>query len=214
MYNGKKNFFKGDTGSVMMETVLVLPLYIAFFSGIFLIGDLQVCAGRLYSADRTVVTHNSNRYVSKTLSKDNLSQLVFKGSGKSLAYGDQTKIKSISVSSVNCEWSQIAVGNSDLTFTLPSWTIGWQKAVNHIWGNKKANSKDKSTVSLDGYYVFMRRKDDSREDKNGGTYGRGLKWYSTYGKPFLPGTALAGLSGVSSMGDYNRFSQYVLWSDR
>ncbi len=214
MYNGKKNFFKGDTGSVMMETVLVLPLYIAFFSGIFLVGDLQVCVGRLYSADRTVVTHNSNRHVSTKLTNDTLSQLVFKGNGKSLDYGDQTKIKSFSVKNEDTTWGQRIEGNSNLTFTLPTWTIGWQKAVNHIWDNEKANSKDKSTVSLDGYYVFMRRKDDSREDKNGGTYGRGLKWYSTYGKPFLPGTALAGLSGVSSMGDYNRFSQYVLWSDR
>ena len=214
MNNGKKNFFKGDTGSVMMETVLVLPLYIAFFSGIFLVGDLQVCVGRLYSADRTVVTHNSNRYVSKTLSKDNLSQLVFKGNGKSLDYGDQTKIKSFSVKNEDTTWGQRVEGNSNLTFTLPTWTIGWQKAVNHIFDNEENNSKDKSTISLGKYYTFMRRKDDSREDKNGGTYGRGLKWYSTYGKPFLPGTALAGLSGVSSMGDYNRFSQYVLWSDR
>ena len=214
MNNGKKNFFKGDTGSVMMETVLVLPLYIAFFSGIFLVGDLQVCVGRLYSADRTVVTHNSNRHVSTKLTNDTLSQLVFRGNGKSLDYGDQTKIKSFSVKNEDTNWGQRVEGNSNLTFTLPTWTIGWQKAVNHIFNNEKNNSKDKSTVSLDGYYVFMRRKDDSREDKNGGTYGRGLKWYSTYGKPFLPGTAPAGLSGVSSMGDYNRFSQYVLWSDR
>ena len=28
-----------ERGSVLMETILVIPLYIAFFSGIYLLGD-------------------------------------------------------------------------------------------------------------------------------------------------------------------------------
>ena len=45
-----------------METVLVLPLYIAFLSGIFLLGDLTLGRSHLIAADRFGVWLSGTRH--------------------------------------------------------------------------------------------------------------------------------------------------------
>ena len=42
-----------ERGSVLMELIVVFPIYLVLFGGIFMIGDMLVKASRLPSADRT-----------------------------------------------------------------------------------------------------------------------------------------------------------------
>ena len=42
-------------GTVLMETLMVIPLFIAFLSGIYLLGDLALGRSRLNAADRFAV---------------------------------------------------------------------------------------------------------------------------------------------------------------
>ncbi len=208
MYNGKLKIWKNDIGSVMMETVLVLPLYIAFFSGIFLVGDLQACVGRLYAADRTAVVQSGNRHITGNISTGDLTKVIF---GSNMDYGSSTRFTNVSASSTPSVWGHIVDGNSTLTFTLPSWTRGWQRAVNHVFGNSKADWAASDTIALDGYYTFMRKADSSREDQCGEMYGTG-SWSRIASEPFLTGDA-TGFSS-SAMGSYTRYSQYVTWSGK
>ena len=50
-----------ERGSVLMETILAIPLFIAFFSGIFVLGDLMLGRNRLTAADRFAVWLTGSR---------------------------------------------------------------------------------------------------------------------------------------------------------
>ena len=59
----REESISGALGSVLMETILVIPLYIAFLSGIFLLGDLGLGRNHLTAADRFGVWLSGTRHV-------------------------------------------------------------------------------------------------------------------------------------------------------
>ena len=48
------NVYRHSRGSVLMEFIIVLPIYLVLFGGVFMIGDMAIHATRLASAERTV----------------------------------------------------------------------------------------------------------------------------------------------------------------
>ena len=54
--------FDKDRGSILMETVLVIPLYLVVLSGIFWVGDLALLRSKSTFFDRFAAWSSGNRF--------------------------------------------------------------------------------------------------------------------------------------------------------
>ncbi len=81
----------GERGSVLMETVIAIPLYIVLIGGMFWLGDLLLAKHKLVTADRYAAWNAGNRHAGGTGGiKDKIQNTLFAQS----KVGDQ-KVQSI-----------------------------------------------------------------------------------------------------------------------
>jgi len=52
----------GNRGSVLMETVLVIPLYLLLLGGLFIVGDIMLARFHLSAVERTYAWRGGNRF--------------------------------------------------------------------------------------------------------------------------------------------------------
>lgn len=69
-----------NRGSVLMEFIIVFPIYLVLFAGVFMVGDILVHTARLPSAERTLAFGVQDDPV-KLLSWDLVKNVLFRNSG-------------------------------------------------------------------------------------------------------------------------------------
>ena len=215
----------GERGSVLMETILVIPVYIAFFSGILMLGDLELGRNRLSAGDRMAVWLAGNRHLNKDDSavKSAVSEKFFPKS----EFPEGTKLKSFASKKNKVSFYAVVRGGAELKLVLPSWAVNSRKGVIKLLaeaGSSQNDLKRWDDISfparkIGGKYthsVLMRTKYDIR-DKRGSVLAQGAPvWLTEYLTAYIdrngvpndrPGTVTA-----TSVAQYTRYPQFEAWS--
>ena len=159
-------------GSVLMETILVIPLFIAFFSGICMLGELGYSRIRLASADRYAVWTAGTRHEQR--GDDEIKNDVTKAFFPSGDFSEGTKIESFRSSSNASNWYAVVSGGARLKSVLPLWAVGTRKGVIQILAGEEGGKPDENLwddISFkareisrdDTHSVLMRMKYEIRE---------------------------------------------------
>lgn len=215
-----------DRGSLLMETVLVIPLYLVLIGGIFWLGELMLAKQKLVIADRYAAWNLGNRHrsgVSPQTIQNELQQSLF----PSDRVGQQS-IDAVTTRQAgeNSDWSGPVGATVKLKVAMPSWTKGWLKLASVLWGGKMPDE----TVDLVGrdiddelHHVLLRR------TKYGMTGARSWEpgalaeenarvWDNKVYQANWP-TVTSFASGGSGDGsspsvqEYQRFGKYEDWSE-
>lgn len=107
-------------GSVMLETVIAIPLFMTLIGGMLWIGDLVFAKQRLVIADRYAAWNTGNRYrqVGGALIRQEIQDNFFSGDPD----------KTVEVDAPNApptRWWYEVYGGVDLDMTMPVWIQGW-----------------------------------------------------------------------------------------
>ena len=196
-----------ERGSVLMETILVIPLYIAFFSGIYLLGDLELGRNRLTAADRFAVD------ASKAFFPDG-------------EFAEGTKLESFSSHKTKADWYSVVRGATKLKMVLPVWAVGCRKGVIQLFADigrtpdkelwDKLSFKAREIKEPDTHSVLMRAAYDIREKSGRELAQGGPLWYVEYRTAFIdregvPNDKPDALS-ASDGAEYIRNPQFERWS--
>ena len=152
---------KTETGSVLLETVIVIPLFMLLIGGIMWVGQLIYDKQKLVIADRYVAWNVGNRWNPGFGSGDMqgaVQQKFFPD-----AVHDQVVVLSPVLGTVNRWWWEGFAG-VNLNVTIPPWTLGWFAADAAINGRGTPASpvalQGRDVVSSSGNYeghvVIMR----------------------------------------------------------
>ncbi len=117
--------FADAGGSVLMETVVALPLYFMLLGGIFWIGDLVLARQRTAIADRYLCWNRANAHVSSSFSLDGLSDDIGERLFGSYVL-DRIELGSygLRVSPLSHSWSSSSFGVVTAKLQMPIWTRG------------------------------------------------------------------------------------------
>ena len=214
----------GARGSVLMETVLVIPLYIAFLSGIFLLGDLELGRNHLIVADRFGVWLSGTRHAEMESDevKEEMSEAFF--SDEQFAEG--TEVESLRMNPEDVEWYRIVRGGSKLKMVLPQWAVGCRKGVLRLFADigtspdkemwDDISFKAREVEENDTHTVLMRADYEDRE-KSARELARGTPgWYQEYRTAYVDREGVPNDTPSSRTvcegAEYIRLGEYQLWS--
>lgn len=211
-------------GSVLMETILVIPLFIAFLSGIFLLGDLELGRNHLIVADRFGVWLSGTRHAEQESDevKKEMSEVFF--SDEQFAEG--TEVESLRMNPEDVEWYRIVRGGTKLKMVLPQWAVGCRKGVLRILADigtspekemwDDISFKAREVDQNDTHTVLMRAKYEERE-KTARELAQGTpNWYREYRTAYIDREGVPNDTPsertVCGGAEYLRLGQYELWS--
>lgn len=214
----------GERGSVLMETILVIPVYIAFFSGIFLLGDLELGRNRLTAGDRFAVWLAGNRHkeTDDGAAKNAANRAFFPKS----EFADGTEVESFTSQKDDAGFHSVVRGGTELKIVMPVWAVQCRKGVIKMladvgtspdeerWDN--ISFRPREIEDAYSHSVLMRSKYDVR-DRSGRELAQGAPlWQNEYR------TAYVGSSGslsdrptalnVFGVTEYTRLPQFDSWS--
>ena len=207
-----------------METILVIPLYIAFFSGIFMLGDLELGRARLNAGDRFAVWLAGNRHVNKddAAIRSAASGAFF----PKPEFAGGTSLESFSSDKRKVDFYAVVRGSAELKLVLPVWAVQCRKNVIRMFADVGTAPDEKrwDNISLrareiDGKYthsVLMRTTYDVR-NRSGRELAQGAPlWHTEYrtayiGRDGVPSDRPAAL-GASGVTEYTRLPQFDSWS--
>ena len=145
-----------DNGSVVMEFLMVLPIYFALMGGTFWIGELFIARDDLLISDRVASNHWGVRHDrefdkrnpnDKTMLERLNLRLFEIGTRGSLTESPivynvlQTRALAEPYS-----WAQTVGGKVTLNVPQPTWTHSWLHGYDDIWGETLAGVRKSSTV--------------------------------------------------------------------
>lgn len=116
-----RDFVTGDDGSVLMETVVALPLYFILLGGIFWIGDLTLTRQKAVIADRYVAWNGANAHGGTQAGSDMTSQIAEKMYAAST--GVNVNTCSFQKNPLN-HWGGVGYGAVGVNVAMPIWTKG------------------------------------------------------------------------------------------
>ncbi len=109
-------------GSILLETVLVLPLWLVAIGGMFWMGDIKLARQKLVMADRYAAWNAGNRHrPDKTGIPAEIRQAFF----RQAEVGDQTLEPIRYELGEAVAWSAPAGAATTLRMAMPAWTEGW-----------------------------------------------------------------------------------------
>ena len=129
-----RNLYKDNKGSVMLETILVLPMYLVFITVIFLAGELSLYRNLLLQMDQ----HDLWALGAKSPTKVDTAEKLFGSVGKRDFMGDfeiTAKDQDEKVLSTNGWWKKNALKNNAV-LKVP----GWIKSIRVLSGLMGQNS--------------------------------------------------------------------------
>ena len=214
----------GTRGSVLMETILVIPLYIAFLSGISLLGDLELGRNHLMAADRFGVWLSGTRHVEMT--SDEVKKEMSGAFFPKEQFAEGTEVDSLHMNPEDVNWYRIVRGGTKLKMVLPQWAVGCRKGVlrmladigtspeKEIWDD--VSFKAREMAENDTHTVLMRAKYEEREQSARelaqGTSG----WYREYRTAYVDREGVPNDTPSSRTvcdgAEYIRLGEYQLWS--
>ena len=209
-----------DRGSILMETVLVIPLYLVILSGIFWVGDLALLRSKSTFFDRVAAWSSGNRFANGSQSsiKSGLEQNFLQAS----KVGDQHVDKVNTAKGSSSAWSAIAGASTTVSIEPPVWTQGWRRVGVAMMETEAAELKKTSFRSreVEADYMhrtLMRTKDSYRDKAKPRALAEQMEWMSRVHMAPWPTEWTKEISSPVSGGkpclNYDRYMMYVTWSE-
>ena len=213
-------------GSVLLETILVIPLYIAFLSGIFLLGELELGRNHLIAADRFGVWLSGTRHVE--MESDEVKAETSKALFPEEQFAEGTEVETLRLNPEDVAWYRIVRGSAKLKMGLPQWAVGCRKGVLRLladigtspdpekWDNLSFKARELEAEESDTHTVLMRARSEARE-KTARELARGTPgWYQEYRTAYVdregvPNDTPAART-VCAGEEYIRLGEYQQWS--
>lgn len=211
---------RGEKGSVLLETVLAIPLFIAFFSGILVLGELELGRNRLTAADRCALWFRACRFsgADDGAAKSEMSSAFFRDG----AFADGTAIGEFRSRRNAVRWYALFQGRAKLKMELPAWAAGSRKGGIVLLGDDGPDKNMWDDVSFesretggDPTHSVLARTDYEKREETPEKLSR--TWYAEYSTPYL--TREGGASDVpGSPGSvcaaqkFTRYFQFDTWS--
>jgi len=221
-------------GSVLMEFVIVLPIYLTFLGAVFATGEMALKSIQLASTERSVAHERCDGNWSFGAFQTALAKQFSLGTVDTVT---GTSRSLVADTSYNGPWTQFVAGKATDFYWLPTWTRSWLQypadlyRVQVAWNAiRSIVSKDVNNVRSYNFYTYLRVP---------GTRGRGYRswaakelsgtlgdWTKVYNEPYLADDAdgkkvddkggangREPLSDPDKKSDYERYSPFVDWSD-
>jgi hypothetical protein len=156
----------GRDGSVLMETVIAIPLFMILLGGIMWIGDLMVTRQKLLISDRYAVWNAGCRYNPGGWDAGTIHQRFFDSS----EYRRPTQVET---EKEEYDWSQEIKGGVQLDMRMPDWTRFMFNAGSVMYGS----GAPKETLAMigrslgGGHRVLMRTKAEAEPGYIRNRYG-------------------------------------------
>lgn len=214
----------GAQGSVLMETALVIPLYIAFLSGIFLLGDLTLGRSHLIAADRFGVWLSGTRHAE--MESDEVKKETSEAFLSNDQFAEGTEVESLRMNPQEVNWYSIVRGGAKLKMVLPQWAVGCRKGVLRLLADIGTSPEKKMWDDIafkareieenDTHTVLMRAEYEDRE-KTARELALGTPgWYQEYRTAYIDREGVPNDTPssrtVCAGTEYQRQGEYDLWS--
>ncbi len=211
--------FDNNRGSILMETVLVIPLYLVVLSGIFWVGDLALLRSKSTFFDRFAAWSSGNRFANA--SPSTIKSALRQNFLKALNVGDQ-KVENVSTAERPASvWSSLVEAGTTVSAEPPVWTRNWRRVGAAMMGKdvpdlQKASFRSREIKADFLHSTLMRAKDDYRDKVEPRDLGEKMEWLTrVYDSewPKWTGEDTRTVSGASPCPNYDRFTMYENWSD-
>ena len=237
----RKMTMYGRRGSMLMEFLLVLPIYLCLFGFVFTVGEMELRTVSLASGDRAAA-HDAGDRGGFTYLPFALKQLVEIGLGPAHSNTQRAEEE------FRGSWSWFAGGYSEFMYHMASWNEGWLSYPMFRYGSESfgggvlvslsgggavlLKSKEQEVVRTYNYYT-LKRTDLAREDGAyrqwdepklvDGVSGVEQYWFDyVYGELYADSDANH-LDGArqsvdelpdqpKGMAEYERYSKFKKWS--
>ena len=220
-------------GSVLMEFVVVLPIYLLFMGSVFVVGDMAMKAIHLSSADRARCHEAGDSDWSGGVFAESRVRQFFEGFVDAVSGAGNFRVTDTKIAG---PFSQLVSGKATDRYSLPAWTRGWLQyparvaGIVDTWGQvKPIVSKDISDhVRAYNFYTLMRvpksRGRGYRAWSAKELSGLDAKWSDVYGEEYADADAQqldrsGGTDGrdpqdePNKKDEYHRFDFFVGWSE-
>lgn len=215
-----KRAFDTDRGSILMETVLVIPLYLVVLSGIFWVGDLALLRSKSTFFDRFAAWSSGNRFANASQSgiKNDLEQNFLQAA----RVGDQKVDKVNTAKRSSSVWSAIAGAAATVSVEPPVWTQGWRRAGVTMMESdadelQRTSLRSREIEDSFLHRVLMRTGDTYRDKAKARALAEKMEWQTRVYMAQWPTEWIKGMSSTASGGkpclNYDRHSMYVMWSE-
>jgi len=116
------NSFSSRKGSILLETILVIPVLVVLLGGVFWIGELMLSKTKLLMADRYAAWNAGNRHrMNKGGIQGELQNTYFRYE----EVGDQAMEKIVFEGGKPTTWCTPVGATVYLRMVMPEWTEGW-----------------------------------------------------------------------------------------
>ena len=216
-----KRIFCSISGSILMETVLIIPLYLVALSGIFWVGDLALLRSKSTFFDRVASWCSGNRHDEKSSSaiQNDLNQNFLEASKVGNQQVDQIRLRSKGSGEA---WSFIAGASVTVSAEPPVWTQGWRQVGMLMMGEQdrkleKRSFQSRETDSEWMHQTLMRTSDKYRDSVTPKQLAEKMEWLNrVYASPWPDSWTQENspsVSGASPCMEYERHNKYVEWSE-
>ena len=121
---------KASKGSIMMEFLLVMPIYFVLFGGTFWIGELFMHRQKLLQLDRNASFHAGIRHDRGSLSVMSLGSYFFglpSSDFDSPMLISARQMRALKTDKDQYPWAMAVGGKASMRAPMPPWTKGWLK---------------------------------------------------------------------------------------
>ena len=209
------------SGSILMETVLIIPLYLVALSGIFWVGDLALLRSKSTFFDRVSAWCSGNRHDEKSSSsiQNDLKQNFLEASKVGDQQVDYVRLRPKASGQA---WSFIAGASVTVSAEPPVWTQSWYKVGLLMMESpdqelKKRSFRSREVESEWMHQTLMRTSDKYRDSVTPKQLAEKMEWLNrVYGSPWPDSWTQVNspsVSGGSPCMKYERHNKYVDWSE-
>lgn len=217
---------KDERGVVMLETILVLPVYLLLLGGLFWLGELCLARLALTHGESLRLWENGTRYSITFVPEGNIfSFLPATGSSTDDAITGRSGFSFTRTNGANTAWGQVVSGRATLNTRRSIWSWGTEAAFHKIFqGTDIASPADRRMIARGTVdvplesHLLSRRGYTSREGIYRQGTGNGARWQTEYTSSWNLGgrfdiTPTAPGSYFNFVRYGNRNARYVTWSN-
>ncbi|MEI7945369.1 MAG: TadE family protein [bacterium] len=127
---------KKSKGSIMMEFLLVMPIYFVLFGGTFWIGELFIHRQKLLQLDRNAAIHAGLRHNRGSMPITTLGLYFFgiPADADSPTLMDGKQMRALKTDKDQYPWAMAVGGKASMRAPMPPWTKGWLN-VETLWNS-------------------------------------------------------------------------------
>lgn len=190
-------------GSVLMETVIAIPLFLVLIGATLWMGELNLNRQRSLTADRYAAWNRGNRLGGADVSPDGVWQQVFNRDA-------DAAVKRVRVRAKSSGWYSEVSATAHTKVSMPAWTHGMIRS--GVTWDVLPMTKQETITGRDGPHLVLMRGGARDQDK------ADVNWLAVRFDNWWPGIGRRERGGdlggrMTKQDSYDRFGQFVDWSD-